>query len=317
MSKTIAIGGENLIDFVETQTNEGLPQYTAHPGGGPYNIAMAAGRQGGDVSYLTPISNDRLGQMLAKNLIDSDVTIFAHRLDEPTSLAVVSLENNAPSYQFYREGTAERQITETKLADVLSDMPWLFHIGSLALAGGGDSDAWENLFNKLSDKGVITSIDPNVRANLIPDPVQYIKRIERMIKKADILKLSDEDIAWLYPNLSIDEAFDHICLIAGSGIKVMTKGAEGAVARSDAARISTPSYKIDQLADTVGAGDTFMATMLVWLRDQKITLKESIHQLEGHQLEQMMTRAATAAGINCTRSGCNPPKPDEIDALIG
>ena len=110
-------------------------------------------------------------------------------------------------------------------------MPWLFHIGSLALAGGDDSDAWENLFNKLSDKGVITSIDPNVRANLIPDPVQYIKRIERMIKKADILKLSDEDIAWLYPNLSIDEAFDHICSIAGSGIKVMTKGAEGAVAK--------------------------------------------------------------------------------------
>jgi len=126
----IAVGGENLIDFVETGIVDGIPQYSANPGGSPFNLAIAAARQGCAVDYLTPISKDRLGNLLAERLTDSGVRLAALRLDAPTSLAVVSLEDGQPSYQFYRNGTAERQITWDGLQSALEDRSWVFHIGS-------------------------------------------------------------------------------------------------------------------------------------------------------------------------------------------
>ena len=315
MSYLIAIGGENLIDFVETKQDGHLPKYIAHPGGGPYNIAIAAGRQRCDVAYLTPVSVDKLGQMLAQNLIDSGVRLVAPRVNLPTSLAIVSIEDDKPAFQFYREGTAERNITSSALANMLDDNPWAFHIGSLALAGGDDAIAWEDYFMVMHEKGAITSLDPNVRPNLIPDRDDYIKRIERMIRHADILKLSDEDIMWLYPDLSLDDAFDHICSLAENGIKVITKGAEGAVAKSDTSFQSTDSCPVDNFADTVGAGDTFMATMLAWLIENRITKRQDIHALNKLGLERMLHKAAIAAAINCTRNGCNPPTADEISKI--
>lgn len=143
----IAVGGENLIDFVETGMVDGIPQYSANPGGSPFNLAIAAARQGSEVDYLTPISKDRLGNLLAERLTDSGVRLAAPRLDAPTSLAVVSLEDGQPSYQFYRKGTAERQITWDGLQSALEERPWAFHIGSLGLSGGDDADLWERFSN--------------------------------------------------------------------------------------------------------------------------------------------------------------------------
>lgn len=316
MKSVIAVGGENLIDFVERQDDGDLPVYAAHPGGGPYNIAMAAGRQGGDVVYLTPISIDRLGQMLSRNLEESGVKLVAPKVSLPTSLAIVSIRDNTPSFQFYRDNTAERNITLPGLLHMLDEDPWAFHIGSLALAGGEDAQAWEEYFMAMQDKGVVTSLDPNVRPNLIPDNTAYIDRLERMIRHTDILKLSDEDMQWLYPDLSLDEAFDHICGLAGHGLKVMTKGAEGAMARSDTSAQFVASHKIDHLADTVGAGDTFMATILNWLREHGVTRRQDIHALDQNGLAQMLNHASVAAGINCTRQGCNPPTAPELAAAL-
>ena len=312
MKNIIAVGGENLIDLVEKKQADHLPHYIAHPGGGPYNIAMAAGRQGGGVVYLTPISVDRLGQLLAQNLIDSHVELLGPRVSLPTSLAIVSIKDDKPSFQFYRDDTAERNVTREMLATILEDDPWVFHIGSLALASGEDAEAWEEYFIEMHKKGVVTSLDPNVRPNLIPDRESYISRLERMISCADILKLSDEDLLWLYPNHTKEEAFEHICALSGDGVKVMTKGAEGAFAKSSHAEQSINSIPLKSLADTVGAGDTFMATMLVWLRDNDILTRDKINQLDETQLRALLQKASLAAGLNCMKYGCNPPTSDEI-----
>lgn len=312
MKNIIAVGGENLIDLVETKQEDHLPHYIAHPGGGPYNIAMAAGRQGGDVVYLTPISVDRLGQMLAQNLIDSHVELLGPRFSLPTSLAIVSIKDDKPSFQFYRDGTAERNVTKEMLSTILDDDPWAFHIGSLALASGEDAEAWEEYYIAMHKKGVITSLDPNVRPNLIPNRESYINRLERMISCSDILKLSDEDLLWLYPDYPKEEAFEHISSLSGNGVKVMTKGAEGAFAKSNAAEQSINSVPLENLADTVGAGDTFMATILVWLRDNNMLTREDIYQLNESQLKSLLEKASLAAGLNCMKYGCNPPTSEEI-----
>jgi len=314
MSSTfkIVVGGENLIDFVEILSSEGPPQYSANPGGSPFNLAIASARQGCDVDYITPLSDDRLGKLIANRLNESGVKMKGPVLDAPTSLAVVSLDGGQPGYQIYRNGTAERLITQDQLDAILQDNLWLFHIGSLALSGGVDAALWEEFFITCHQKGVITSLDPNVRPMFIEDRLAYINRLERMFNYADIIKLSDEDIKWLYPEMEMAAAFDHLVSISSKGLRVLTKGADGARACSDLARIDAPAHPVEKLVDTVGAGDTFMATMLAWLVDEQISDQQTIATLSADDLEAMMTRAAKAAAMNCEKQGCNPPTREAV-----
>ena len=308
----IAVGGENLIDFVETGMVDGIPQYSANPGGSPFNLAIAAARQGSEVEYLTPVSKDRLGNLLAQRLTDSGVRLAALRLDAPTSLAVVSLEDGQPSYQFYRKGTAERQITWDGLQSALEDRPWVFHIGSLGLSGGDDADLWERFFLACHDQGVITSLDPNVRPSLIEDRAAYIERLERMFKHADIIKLSDEDIEWLYPDRPLMAAFDHLQDLSSDGLRVLTMGAQGVNARCGKTNVEVRARPVKTLVDTVGAGDTFMATMLSWLAEKGVSSRAELMALNSDHLTAMMERSSLAASLNCEKRGCNPPYLKEL-----
>ena len=308
----IAVGGENLIDFVETGMVDGIPQYSANPGGSPFNLAIAASRQGSEVEYLTPVSKDRLGNLLAERLTDSGVRLAAPRLDAPTSLAVVSLEDGQPSYQFYRKGTAERQITWDGLQSALKDRPWVFHIGSLGLSGGDDADLWERFFLACHDQGVITSLDPNVRPSLIEDRAAYIERLERMFKHADIIKLSDEDIEWLYPDRPLMAGFDHLQDLSSDGLRVLTMGAQGVHARCGKTNIEVGARPVKTLVDTVGAGDTFMATMLSWLAEEGVSSRSELMALNSDHLTAMMERSSLAASLNCEKRGCNPPYLKEL-----
>jgi len=308
----IAVGGENLIDFVETGMVDGIPQYSANPGGSPFNLAIAASRQGSEVEYLTPVSKDRLGNLLAERLTDSGVRLAAPRLDAPTSLAVVSLEDGQPIYQFYRKGTAERQITWDGLQSALEDRPWVFHIGSLGLSGGDDADLWERFFLACHDQGVITSLDPNVRPSLIEDRAAYIERLERMFKHADIIKLSDEDIEWLYPDRPLMAAFDHLQDLSSDGLRVLTMGAQGVHARCGKTNVEVRARPVKTLVDTVGAGDTFMATMLSWMAEEGVSSRSELMALNSDHLTAMMERSSLAASLNCEKRGCNPPYLKEL-----
>ena len=159
----ITVGGENLIDYVQTALNERLPVYTAIPGGSCYNVAIAIARQDQPVTYVTPISVDGLGNILADRLLADGVKIGAPRSPAPTSLAIVSVSEGQPSYQFYRNGTAERDISAQHLDESIKNSTRIFHIGSLSLIDGEDADLWEHKFRELYQNGVITSLDPNAR----------------------------------------------------------------------------------------------------------------------------------------------------------
>ncbi|MEC8642300.1 MAG: carbohydrate kinase, partial [Pseudomonadota bacterium] len=259
----ISVGGENLIDLVSGDAAaDGLPQYVANPGGSPFNVAMAASRQGLDVAYLTPVSEDALGELLADRLLQSRVKLVAPRVPHPTSLAVVSITDGIPSYAFHRNGTAERQVT---MASLERDMPvatTLFHVGSLGLIEGDDADTWERFFANCQARGLMTSMDPNVRAGLISDPDGYVARIRRMMRHADIFKLSDEDLEWLYPDRSLDEALAACRDDCDAVLFILTLGGEGSRAFLGDIEIRADAPAVENLVDTVGAGDTFMATIL-------------------------------------------------------
>ena len=306
----LLVGGENLIDLVQIDQTDGLPLYQAVPGGSPFNLAIAAGRQGLSTGYLTPISTDKSGDLLAARLHEAGVTLMAERHPAPSSLAMVTLTNAVPSYSFYREGTAERQISEASLSKALTTNANLFHIGSLALAGGTDSDDWEAASRRCKDKGIAVSLDPNVRAALVSEPDVYRARLARIMQLADIIKLSDEDLMWIYEGQSEQGALDQLVQDSKASVLVLTRGEKGASVFHDGQWHDRAAAPVEGLKDTVGAGDTFMATMLVWLVQQG-----GINRLTALSAEdklKMIGRASEAAAINCSRQGCNPPFAEEM-----
>ena len=307
----IVVGGENLIDYVQFSEEDGLPIYRAIPGGSCYNVAIAAARQGQEVSYITPISKDSLGNILADRLETDKVVVSASRVDEPTSLAVVSLNNSQPSYQFYRDGTAERQINHEMLTAITPSATKIFHVGSIALIDGEDANLWEKKFRELADQGVITSLDPNIRELLVKNKKQYLDRLERMSKHANILKLSDEDLNYMRPEASLADAFIEICNTTSAKIIVLTMGAKGACVKAGKIYFEVGASVCDPLVDTVGAGDTFMGIILAELSEKKASAAK-LSNISEDDLTYIIERASKAAALNCETAGCNPPYKEDF-----
>ncbi len=312
----IVVGGENLIDFVQTSTTDGLPVYTAFPGGSCYNVAMAAARQSAAVSYVTPISTDSLGKVLRDRLEASGVERFGPASDLPTSLAVVTVNESIPSYQFYRTQTAERDVTEEKIWTACPDDYDIFHVGSLALIDGADADVWAKCMATARAQGKVTSLDPNARPVMVKDPQAYRARLLDASKHAVVLKLSDEDLEYVCPDMSQTEAFDFLATHSDASLVVLTRGAEGALGRIRAGEVTVPVHAADPLVDTVGAGDTFMATLLSELSRRGCVSSGDIDALSLDGLRSLLDTAAVAAALNCERSGCNPPSLAEIRSAI-
>ena len=307
----IVVGGENLIDYVQVSEEDDLPVYRAIPGGSCYNVAIAAARQGQEVSYITPISKDSLGNILATRLETDNVRVFAPRVDAPTSLAVVSIKNSKPSYQFYRDGTAERQISLQLLSEITPSSTRIFHIGSISLIDGEDADLWEQKFCELARQGVITSLDPNIRELLVKNKQQYLDRLDRMSKHANILKLSDEDLNFMRPEASLGDAFNEICSTIEAEIIVLTMGAQGARVKAGEISFEVSAAVCDPLVDTVGAGDTFMGIILAELSEKKASAA-TLSNIAKDELVYIMKRAAKDAALSCETVGCNPPYKHEF-----
>ena len=307
----ILVGGENLMDMIQVDNQYQNTLFKAIPGGSPYNLALAAGRQGVRVGYVTPISEDSNGDQLVANLLGSNVQLLGPRVPEPTSLAMVNIEGGTPSYAFYREGTAERLVNLEKLTKNLTDDVAIFHIGSLALTGGSDALVWEEFLCKAMDRGIKVSLDPNVRPSLVVEPDVYRERIKRLMTKIDILKLSDEDLLWLF-NENTDEssALSELRAIANAELLILTRGSKGSSIWHNDKWYAAPAYPVDKLSDTVGAGDTFMASVLVWLTKNENMKRLGVLDLKEKQ--DLQYYAGKAASLNCKKQGCNPPWENEL-----
>lgn len=306
----IAVGGENLIDYV---TRDG--DSVAHPGGSPFNVAMALGRQGAEVHYISPISTDRWGDMLAERLVSSGVILTGGRRPEPTTMARVTVTGGIPSYRFEREGTAERMVSEESLGARLDGAAAL-HTGSLTLTDGADAATWEAVCAAFHASRRVVSLDPNVRLSVVSDVEGYRARILRMCGRVHLLKLSDEDLAALFPGLSEEDATDRLRALSSASVTVMTRGGEGCRAWLCGEEVTLPAAPVSDLVDTVGAGDTFTATLLTGLAAAKCLSPEALGAITAERLTTLLARASTAAALNCMRAGCNPPSLAELDAAL-
>ena len=308
----ILVGGENLIDFIQTESGGSAPVYRASPGGGPFNCAKALGRMGATVGYLTPISSDDLGCLLAEELAAADVLLVSPRRDEPSSLAVVSVASGVASYQFYREKTAERMVDlKTLLRDTPQDARALC-LGSLAIADGPDADIWADYYCRLNTRGLLTCLDPNIRPAFIRNRKAYLERLDRMLAHSDIVKLSDEDLAWIEPELSIENAARKMLSGSNAKLLVVTQGAQGSTAYTGNTSVNVPAAEVAKMIDTVGAGDTFLATMMWRVSEMGALTASELAMLGQSDVQDILTWAACAAAMNCEHKGCQPPTKDEL-----
>ncbi len=182
----------------------------------------------------------------------------------------------------------------------------IFHVGSIALIDGQDADLWERKFCQLGKQGVITSLDPNIRELLVKNKQQYLDRLKRMSKYANILKLSDEDFNYMVPEASLDDAFDEICKTTDAEIIVLTMGEKGACVKTGEFSFKVSAAFCDPLVDTVGAGDTFMGTVLAEINEKNVSAA-TLSNISQNELVNIIERASKAAALNCETAGCNPP----------
>jgi len=309
---TVAVLGEALIDLIVGDDGTFRP----HPGGSPYNVAIGLARQGVPVSYLSPLSDDRFGELLRDSLIRERVALPQTRRSRlPTSLALVTIdEAGLPTYQLYRQGVADKDVSFDEVVACLPDDLQVFHTGSLAITPSQLAKVRE-LFELMRARGVIISIDINIRLGASRDAKAYLEGVRSLMVLADIVKASDEDIAAL--QLDPDPRRGAALAFAAmkSGMLIFTEGSGGAVLINALGSLEHSAYSITHVGDTVGAGDTFHSAFLAaLLRTGKLT--KSLSEISQEMLGGAVDFACAAAAINVSRKGCSPPTRKEVEDLI-
>ncbi|AOF89805.1 carbohydrate kinase [Sinorhizobium sp. RAC02] len=301
--------GEALIDMLPRTSTLGEDAYAPYAGGAIFNTAIALGRLGVPTGFFTGLSDDMMGDILRKTLGESGVDYsYCATLSRPTTVAFVKLVHGHATYAFYDEGTAGRMITEAELPALGDDCEAL-HFGAISLIPEPCGSTYEALLKREHEKRVI-SLDPNIRPGFIKDKDAHMGRIRRMAAMADIVKFSDEDLAWF--GLEGDEdALARHWLHHGAKLVVVTRGAEGAVGYTADHKVVVPSERVT-VVDTVGAGDTFDAGVLASLKMQNLLTKQQVAKLDEDQIAKVLALGAKAAAVTVSRAGANPPWAKEI-----
>ena len=305
----IVVGGEALVDLVGQGESR-------HPvaGGGPFNTAVALGRLDVPVAFFGALASDEYGQLLSDALCDAGVdTSLVRRSELPTPLATVHrADDGRDSYTFSLAGTAFTDLSPEMLP-ALPERVWGIHLGTLALALNPPADAYEALIERGAGKRQVI-LDPNVRPSIFGDAAGYRRRFERLAKLADIVKLSEDDAAWIYPDWSCAKVLDRI-LELGPRLVAITHGANGAVACSTTSAVDVPGIAVN-VVDTVGAGDSFGAGLIAALIDQRAFGPDSDRQLDEDVLRPAVEYAVVASALTCTRAGAASPRRGEIDQQV-
>lgn len=308
----IVVCGEALVDFTPALCGEGQA-YLPHPGGSPYNVAVALGRLDAPVAFLGRISRDSFGRLLRQHLAASRVNLtYLREGPEPTTLAFVHMaEGTEPEFAFYGEGTADRQVHPEDLPASFPEDVAALHCGSLSLVLEPIATALDGLMRRECRKRVI-SLDPNVRPALIRDREAYRRRLEGWIACADLIKLSRADLSWLYPGDPIDRAADRWRGM-GAAVVVVTLGENGAEGFGSAGAVRVPGIAV-RVVDAIGAGDAFTAGLLAWLSRSSRLTRGDLERLSVGELTSALDYANRVAALTSTRAGAEPPYRDEVEA---
>jgi fructokinase len=296
---SIWVCGEVLIDILPTGPVVG---------GGPANTAKALARLGHDVHFIDGISRDAYGASARAELLNDGVNLdLALASDKPTCTATVTLDAaGSASYEFLIDGTATFDFAASWLPDPYRYQPQVLHIGTLVTVIEPGASALYNWAMQVAELAPIV-FDPNIRPSVQPDRDLYEAAVEKWAALSAVIKVSDDDLAWLFPNQSIDDVANR-WINDGAFLVVVTQGANGIMGYTSDGRVEVPGVKVDVI-DTVGAGDTVGAIVV------EAMLAHGLVELRGDLLRSVLTRAAAAAAITCSRKGAQPPYKHELPTI--
>ena len=339
MRTLVTCMGESLIDFVplnadskrvsefgageDNSDDQGktLPgsaggiDFRMHSGGSILNVAVGLARLGHHVAFAGKIAEDYFGHHLLQTLkIEGIETRFVSIAKALTALAFVAMEDGEPVYSFYGDGTADTLLTVEDIPESLYQETSILHVGSISLLRGMTPTTVMETFERLKGHALL-SLDPNIRASMIYNETAYRVLLQHLIVLTDILKLSNVDLAWLLPGVSVEESLLYLCQL-GPALVIITQGEKGVLARSGTSQTLQFSPFPVTVIDTVGAGDTFCAGVLARLADEDILSREKVLSLTEPDLRTVISFASAAASLNCTRAGANPPYRAEVEQYL-
>lgn len=292
--RRVLVAGEALIDVIRLggATRE-------HPGGSPANVALGLARLGVATSFLTALGRDPRGETIAARLGEAGVTLLPESWSLPatsTAAAAIGADGSA-GYEFDISWQLPQRIALPPVRHL--------HIGSISAFLSPGADKIEQLAEEFRSQATV-SFDPNIRADLVGDHAEALARFERLATSADIVKLSDEDALFLYPDLSVDEAARTIA--AGGALVAVTRGSAGSILTVGDTTVEIEPIAV-QVVDTVGAGDSYMAALLAWFLESGIAAARGCSPAE---LASAGRLAARAAAITVSRAGAELPTSTEL-----
>ena len=303
--------GELLIDMTQDGTDEqGNGRFTAYPGGAPANVSVAAARLGADTGFIGKVGDDSFGRSLAETLRKEGVNTDGLFVSDsvPTTMAIVSVDASGErEFSFYRNPGADTQLTTEEAVSVIeNDLPLILHAGSLSMTTSPSREACEEALRFAKERGVIISYDPNYRAALWDTEENAVAMMKKLLPLADILKVSDEEMLMLTGT----EDFEKGSLVLsgyGPRLVLVTLGSQGVFVRYGEYAEVVPGFRV-KVADTNGAGDTFLGAMLAQIagRSEKGDL---LGGLDAETLRDYLTYANKAASLTCSRHGAIPAMP--------
>jgi len=300
----ILVAGEALFDLIY----DGDESLQGHPGGAAFTTARTIGRLGQPVAYLGRLSTDRFGIRLERMLVADGVRLDAVvRTDEPTTLAMAELdETGSAGYRFYERATSAPGLTPEAALAALPPGVTILHVGTLGLTLEPMATALEAVVEELSGHALVM-VDPNVRPWVIADADTYRSRLRRVLGRSDVVKVSEEDLAWLEPERSAADAA-RMLLQGGPRVVLLTRGAEGVQVVTSAGDVPVPAPEVE-VVDTIGAGDAFGGGFLAWWRAQGLGRA----QLDDRSaVVAAATFGALVAARTVARAGASPPYLHEV-----
>lgn len=307
MTETALIIGEALVDIVSRPDGS----TRSHPGGSPANVALGLARLGRSAELLTRLGADAHGDSVRAHLEQSGVRLVPAEPSESTSTAIATLDDTgAASYQF--------NLVWAVPADAApSPAPMVVHTGSVAAVLAPGADDVRTIVERSRATATIT-YDPNARPGLMGERGEALAAVERMVALADVVKASDEDLAWLRPGEDI-AAIARDWLQRGPSLVVVTRGADGVSAWCAAGEFRVPPRRVT-VADTVGAGDSLMGGLIDGLWEHGLLgadRRDALAAVDGPTVEAILSRCAAIAAITVSRAGANPPTRMELETFLG
>ncbi|MCP3374501.1 carbohydrate kinase family protein [Bradyrhizobium cajani] len=302
--------GDALIDFVPTRNADGREAVMPAVGGSCLNVAIGMARLGAPTGFVGGISTDLFGRMIADHAAASQVELgLATRSDHQTTLAFVRIVAGESHYAFYDAETATRNWTYRR-GSIPFETVEALHVGSTTLVNDQGAAETTALIADARTSSTI-SFDPNCRPNLVKDKPAYLARMAGFAASADLIKMSDVDFAFLYGEEPYQQRASAL-LEQGASLVVITRGNNGATAWHPGAgqiEVAAPAVEV---ADTIGAGDSFQAALLVALHKQGRIVRQQLKDVSADELRRALSFAANCAGLTCTRPGADPPWIGEI-----